>query len=115
MIRRARPIKDHPAEASQFRWRALIGFFAAFAGPAWYFNMQVVQHDLYATRSENNRLRLVPVAPARGLIYDRKGRILADNVATWRLDAVPERAGDGVALLRSLQGVVALARSNRSA
>ena len=112
MIRRARPIKDHAAEASQFRWRALIGFFAAFAGlaglAAWYFNMQVVQHDLYATRSENNRLRLVPVAPARGLIYDRKGRILADNVATWRLDAVPERAGDGVALLRSLQGVVAL-------
>jgi len=112
MKARARLIKDHIAEAAQFRWRALVGFVAALLGlaglGAWYFHLQVVQHDLYATRSENNRLRLVPVAPARGLIYDRKGRILADNIATWRLDAVPERAGDGVALLASLQGVVAL-------
>ncbi|MDE2407839.1 MAG: penicillin-binding protein 2 [Xanthomonadaceae bacterium] len=112
MIRRARPIKDHAAEAAQFRVRALVGFLAALFGliglAGWYFHLQVVQHDLYATRSENNRLRLVPVAPARGLIYDRKGRILADNVATWRLDAVPERAGDGVALLAGLQGVIAL-------
>src|SRR5690606_12195127 len=66
------------------------------------------RHDEFATRSEANRLRLVPVAPARGLIYDRKGRILADNVAAWRLEAVPERAGDGAKLLAKLREVVAL-------
>ena len=75
---------------------------------AWYFRLQVVQHAEYATRSEANRVRLVPVVPARGLILDRKGRILADNVSAWRLDAVPERAGDGARLLASLQSVVAL-------
>jgi penicillin-binding protein 2 len=112
MNRHGRPIKEHAVEAAQFRNRALVGFLVAFAGllalGGWYFHLQVVQHALYATRSEHNRLRLVPVAPARGLIYDRKGRILADNIATWRLDAVPERAGDGVALLANLQTVVAL-------
>ena len=112
MMRKVRQIKEHAAEAAQFRRRALVGFVCALLGlsglAAWYFHLQIVQHELYATRSESNRLRLVPVAPARGLIYDRKGRILADNVATWRLDAVPERAGDGVALLASLQGVVSL-------
>ncbi len=112
MIRRARQIKDHAAEAALFRRRALAGFLVALGGlgglGGWYFRLQVLRHDEFATRSEANRLRLVPVAPARGLIYDRKGRILADNVAAWRLEAVPERAGDGAKLLAKLREVVAL-------
>ena len=112
MQRRGRQLKNHNAEADLFRRRALVGFLGVLVAlgglAAWYFRLQVVQHAEYATRSEANRLRLVPVVPARGLILDRKGRILADNVAAWRLDAIPERAGDGVALLAKLQGVVTL-------
>ena len=112
MRQRPRQLKNHAAEAELFRRRALVGFLGVLLVlgglAAWYFRLQVVQHAEYATRSEANRLRLVPVVPARGLILDRKGRILADNVAAWRLDAVPERAGDGAALLAKLQGVVAL-------
>ena len=112
MQRRGRQLKDHAAETALFRRRALVGFAAALAGlaalAAWYFNLQVVRHDEFATRSEANRVRLVPVAPARGLIYDRKGRLLAENVSAWRLDAVPERAGDGAALLKNLAGIVEL-------
>src|SRR5690606_11477083 len=112
MQRHARQLKNHHAEAELFRRRALVGFLAAvlvLGGlAAWYFRLQVVQHAEYATRSEANRVRLVPVVPARGLILDRKGRILADNVAAWRLDAIPERAGDGAALLAKLGAVVAL-------
>ena len=112
MVRRTRLIKDHAAEAALFRRRALVGFLGVLLGlgalGGWYFRLQVLRHAEFATRSEANRLRLVPVAPARGLIYDRKGRILADNIAAWRLEAVPERAGDGAALLARLQGVVAL-------
>jgi penicillin-binding protein 2 len=112
MLRRGRQLKNHALEAELFRRRALVGFLGvllALGGlAAWYFRLQVVQHAEYATRSEANRLRMVPVVPARGLILDRKGRILADNVSAWRLDAVPERAGDGAALLANLQAVVAL-------
>jgi len=118
MIRRARQLKDHAVEADLFRRRALVGFLlvlAALGGlAAWYFRLQVVQHAEFATRSEANRLRLVPVAPARGLIYDRKGRLLADNIAAWRLDAVPERAGNGEALLAKLQSVVVLDAEQRT-
>ena len=117
MIRRGRQLKDHAAEAALFGRRALVGLLLVLAGlgglAAWYFRLQVVQHAEFATRSEANRVRLVPVAPARGLIYDRKGRLLADNVAAWRLDAVPERAGDGEALLAKLQRVVALDAEQR--
>ena len=116
-MRRTRPLKNHAAEAESYRRRALLGFIVvllSLAGlAAWYFRLQVLQHAEFATRSEANRLRLVPVVPARGLILDRKGRILADNVSAWRLDAVPERAGDGEALLARLQSVVALDAEQR--
>ena len=66
----ARPIRDQAAEAALFRRRAWVGFaFAAFgllALAGWYFRLQVLEHDTYAARSEANRIRLVPVAPARG-------------------------------------------------
>ncbi len=105
-------MKNHAAKAALFRARAPAGFVLVLAGLAalagWYFRLQVLRHDEFATRSEANRLRMVPVVPARGLIVDRKGRILADNVAAWRLDAVPERAGEGGALLARLREVVAI-------
>jgi len=51
--------------------------------------LQIVQHQEYATRSEANRIKPRPVVPARGLIYDRKGRLLADNVPAYRLEVTP--------------------------
>ena len=112
MPRASRPLKDHAGEARLLRARALAGFLLVLAGmlalAGWYFHLQVVRHAEFATRSDANRLRLVPVVPARGLIYDRKGRLLAENVSAWRLDAVPERAGDGAALLQRLRAVVAI-------
>ena len=118
MTRGNRQMKNHAAESDLFRRRALVGFLAvtvALIGlGAWYFRLQVLQHAEFATRSEANRLRLVPVVPARGLILDRKGRILADNVAAWRLDAVPERAGDGQVLLDKLQPLLGLDEEQRT-
>ena len=112
MARGAHPIRDQTAEMELFRRRALVGFALAALGllalAGWYFRLQVLEHDTFAARSEANRVRLVPVAPARGLIYDRNGKILADNVAAWRLEATPERAGDGAALLAKLRGVIQL-------
>ncbi|MGK7921857.1 MAG: penicillin-binding protein 2 [Trichodesmium sp.] len=41
--------------------------------------LQLVQGEYHRERAENNRIRLMPVASRRGIIYDRKGRILASN------------------------------------
>lgn len=107
-----RPVKSPHAEAEQFRRRAAIGFvvvaLALLALGAWYFRLQVLQHADYATRSEANRIRPKPVVPARGMIYDRNGRLLAENLPAFRLDVTPDKAGDLDRLLADLGKVVPL-------
>src|SRR5688572_11786257 len=109
---RRRVLKNPAMEAEQFRRRAalaFIGVVVALLGLAlWYFRLQVWQYSEYATRAEENRIKLRPVVPARGLIYDRKGRILADNVPAFRLDVTPKEAGPVEDWLPQLQRIVAL-------
>ncbi len=111
--RPARRLRNPEAEARLFRGRALLGFavvLLSLAGLAgWYFKLQVLDHDDYAKRSEANRIKPRPVVPGRGLILDREGRILADNVPAYRLDVTPEEAGDPQALIEALSQVVELA------
>ncbi|MCC5864427.1 MAG: penicillin-binding protein 2 [Wenzhouxiangella sp.] len=56
-----------------------------------YGQLQLGAHEMYAARSEENRIRLRAVAPNRGLILDRHGRVLAENRPAYRLVIVPER------------------------
>ncbi len=106
-------VRNSAQEAVQFRSRAALGFLAvmfALCGlAAWYFKLQVLDHTDYAKRSQDNRVKQRPEVPARGLIYDRKGRVLADNVPAYRLDVVPAEAGDIDALVASLSKIIALA------
>lgn len=112
MVGQRRQLKNLRAEAEIFRVRAAIGFavvvLALLGLGGWYFRLQVLEHDAYATRSEANRIKPRPVVPGRGLIYDRKGRILADNVPAYRLDVTPDDAGDSKRLIASLSKIVAL-------
>ena len=112
MRERRQRIRNASAEASLFRLRALVGFGLVLLGllglAAWYFRLQVVDHDEYARLSEANRIKPHPVVPARGLIYDRKGRLLADNVPAYRIDVTPEDAGDIPRMLAQLSRVVSL-------
>src|SRR4249919_2527356 len=92
---RRQTMKNAAVETEQFRRRALLAFIGiaiALAGLAFsYFRLQVLQHTQYRLRAEANRIKPRPVVPARGLIYDRNGRLLADNVAAYRLELVPEQ------------------------
>ncbi|MFV2057262.1 MAG: penicillin-binding protein 2, partial [Thiohalomonadales bacterium] len=58
------------------------------------FNLQVMDHDIYTTLSENNRFHIAAVPPTRGLIYDANGVILAQNLPTYALELVPEQIED---------------------
>jgi penicillin-binding protein 2 len=93
-----RPSKNPHAEADQFRRRAVLGFIVValslFGLGGWYFKLQVLDHAAYATLSEANRIKPKPVVPGRGSIFDRKGRLLAENVPAFRLDVMAEKAGD---------------------
>src|SRR5690606_4204653 len=110
--RAPRRLRNAEAVARLLRGRALFGcavvllWRLGLAG--WYFKLQVIDHDAYAMRSEANRIKPRPVVPGRGLILDREGRILADNVPAYRLDVTPEEAGDPQALVEALSEVVDL-------
>ncbi len=111
MIQR-RISKNPHAEAEQFRRRAMLGFivvaFSLIVLAGWYFKLQVLDHAEYATRSEANRIKPQPVVPGRGAIYDRRGRLLAENVPAFRLDVIPDKAGDPARLIRELGEIVVL-------
>jgi len=95
---RGRAIKDAAEEQRRFRRRAAESFLIVVAVCllllARYAYLQVVSHDEFTARSINNQVKVVPVAPNRGLLYDRRGRPLAENRPAFRLQIVPEKAGD---------------------
>lgn len=113
MMRPRRNAKNPLAEAEQFRRRAALGFgvvtLMLVLLAAWYFKLQVLDYDEYATRSEANRIRLQPVVPGRGSIFDRNGKLLAENVPAFRLEVLPEKAGDTRTLIAGLSRIFALA------
>ena len=68
-----------------------------------FFRLQVVQHARFALAAEDNRLREVPLPAARGMIYDRRGRVIAENVPSYTI-SVLARSERGV---RDLMGRIA--------
>ncbi|MEP1553655.1 penicillin-binding protein 2, partial [Paraglaciecola sp.] len=87
-------IKDHTAEANLFAWRSLIGLLVVFAMIAMVltnlYYLQISSYEDYQTRSNGNRIKVLPVAPNRGLIYDRNGVLLAENRPVFSLQVIPE-------------------------
>ena len=77
----------------QGRFRlVVVAMLAVFLLLGWRFGtLQVGDHELYAARADDNRIRLNAQAPNRGLILDRQGRVLAENRPAYRLAIVPER------------------------
>jgi penicillin-binding protein 2 len=68
--------------------------------------LQVVEHDHYSTLSNSNRVRLKALPPTRGLIYDRNGVVLADNLPAYRLEIIREQVDDLDDTLERLQQYV---------
>ena len=56
--------------------------------------LQVVEHEHFSTLSNSNRVRLKALPPTRGLIYDRNGVVLADNLPAYRLEIIREQVSD---------------------
>jgi len=98
MPQRRDTLKNPEQELRIFRVRALLAVLVVIVltsllvGRLGY--LQIVQHDLYSTRSEKNRVRVEPLPPNRGLIYDRNGTLLAENRPTYNLTLVRERVDD---------------------
>lgn len=105
-------IRDKSYERRLFRARAIAAaviVLVALSCLVWRMTyLQVALHDKYADLSENNRVQIRPVAPNRGLIYDRNGVLLAENIPAYSLTLVPERIDDLDATLAFLDELVGI-------
>jgi penicillin-binding protein 2 len=70
----------------------------------WY--LQAVKGQYYQEQAESNRIRPVKIRPPRGIIYDRNGRPLVENVLTFDISLVPEDAPDLEATIKKLSSIV---------
>ena len=90
----------------------LLGLQAGAVGAlAWRMrDLQVLQNEHYALLAEENRVNLRLIPPARGVILDRHGQLLAGNRQNYRITMVREQAGDAEAVLDRLGRIVAICR-----
>ena len=110
-------IKNHAAERSMFLLRtAVAGAVIAVLVGVLLFRvsyLQVLRHGYYETRSQDNRMRVQVMPPVRGLIYDRNGVILADNLPAYRLEIVPEQVEDLSTTLDRLANIIEIRDADR--
>jgi penicillin-binding protein 2 len=61
-----------------------------------FFKTQILEHSKYQLQSETNRLRQIPLPAPRGIITDRNGKILAENVTGYTVALLPDADEDSV-------------------
>mgnify|MGYP000744797510 CR=1 FL=1 len=92
------PIKDHHSERRLFFTRVVFSASVAVLllgiVVARLFQLQVVDYEHFAERSQGNRVRIEAVPPIRGLVFDRQGRVLAENLPAYQLELIPEQVDD---------------------
>lgn len=105
MVSRVR-IKDHWAEQRMFLRRAIAAgvIMALLVGAVLVklVQLQVVRHEYYLDLSQGNRVRVEAVPPNRGLILDRNGVVLAENLPGYQLELTREQVPDVGATLKAL-------------
>ena len=104
--------RDYTAESALFVRRALVAFLGILLLTgvliANLYNLQIVRFTDYQTRSNENRIKLVPIAPSRGIIYDRNGIPLALNRTIYQIEMMPEKVDNVQQTLDALRSVVDL-------
>ena len=99
-------IKDHWAETRLFNRRVLVasvltlGLTGLVVGRL--AQLQIFEYEYFSAQSQGNRIRVQPVPPTRGLIYDRNGVVLAENQPSYQLELTPEQVPDTAETLHRL-------------
>ncbi len=110
--------KDPAQERALFKRRTVVASvvvalaIAALIGRLVF--LQVASHAHFATLSDNNRIRIQPLPPTRGRIYDRNGVLMADNLTSFRLELVPEQVEDMAATLAAVAELIPVTEDDLS-
>jgi len=117
MLKHRPTIRDHSAEANLFARRAFVGFIFVLGLVAVLlsnlYTIQVEEHQDYQTRSNDNRIKVIPIAPNRGLIYDRNGVLLAENKPVYNLEVIPEEVDDLDESLDQISKIIAITEQDK--
>ncbi|UCV15225.1 penicillin-binding protein 2 [Quatrionicoccus australiensis] len=109
----------HNPEADLDRFRFRSGFAAIAVLLAFslllgrFIWLQVIQHDFYQTRAEDNRIALIPIVPNRGVITDRNGTVLARNYSAFTLEITPSRVADLDVAIDELAAIIDIQPKDR--
>jgi penicillin-binding protein 2 len=110
MLKRRIAIADHAAEAILFNRRVVFSFIVVVLlfGVLLLnlYQLQVVKYDEYSTRADGNRIKLIPISPNRGMIFDRNGVLLAENSPVSSLELIPEQVPDLTATVHELAKLI---------
>ena len=107
MASRTHRLKDHWQEHRLFLSRvigAAVVIVLLTGALVWRLvHLQVIEYERFSGLLQRNQIRIEPLPPTRGLILDRAGRVLAENIPSWQLVAVPEQLEDVEATLAGLE------------
>lgn len=97
-MRETLTLKDHHREgrlfAARLLWCLAVVVTLTLGLAARMIWLQYIEHERFTTLSERNRIQTLAVAPPRGLILDRRGRVLADNQPDFAVSIIPEATRD---------------------
>ena len=109
-------LKDHFHETQIFNQRVLIAvlimFFLLILLLSRLIFLQISNQEHYATLSDNNRVSIRPIPPTRGLIFDRNGVLLAQNLPSFTLEIIPEHVEDLNKTLDSLSQLISISKDD---
>jgi penicillin-binding protein 2 len=115
---RSAEIRNNERELQEFRLRigvAAIAVIVAFGllGARFVF-LQLVQHETYRAKAEDNRISIVPIAPNRGLIVDRNGVVLARNYSGYTLEIATRKVKNFDRLIDEVSELVDVTARDRA-
>jgi penicillin-binding protein 2 len=111
-------LRNSERELQQFQFRigvAGVAMLIAFGILiARFIFLQVVQHDHYRSKAEENRISIVPIAPNRGLITDRNGVVVARNYSGYTLEIFPRRVRSVEATIDEVSELIEITPRDRA-
>lgn len=110
-------IRDHTSESNLFARRAFFAFLFVVVLMlvllSNLYHLQISSYEMYQTRSNDNRISVRPIAPNRGLIFDRNGVLLAENRPTYSLEVLPGKIKKAEELVTKLAAIIELSEEQQ--
>ena len=117
MLKKRVAMQDIAAETRLFNSRAVVAMLIVCLSFSTIllnmYNLQARSYQAYQIRSEGNRIKVLPLAPNRGLVSDRNGILLAENKPVFSLELVPEQIDDIDTTLSSLAELIEISEEQQ--